>query len=49
VAHSKVANEENGHRTCMVAANILNKQSMSADKRWSYNFIVDRRTNNLLP
>jgi len=32
-----------------VVANVLNKQSQSADKRWSSSLGVERRTNNSSP
>jgi hypothetical protein len=35
MAHPKVGDGEDGLQLCRVAANILNKQSQTAEKLWS--------------
>jgi hypothetical protein len=35
MAHPRVADEGDGHQIWRVAANVLNKQSWTADKGWS--------------
>jgi hypothetical protein len=46
MARPQVADEGDGLQICRVAANILNKQSRTADKRWCSSLGVGRRANN---
>jgi hypothetical protein len=48
MAHPQVA-DGYGLQIWKVAANILNKQSRTADKGWSYSLGVGRRANNSSP
>jgi hypothetical protein len=49
MAHPKVADGRDGLQILRVAATILNKQSRTADKRWSYRLGVGRGANNFSP
>jgi hypothetical protein len=49
MAGPRVADGGEGPQMCRVAANILNKQSQTADKWWSYSLGVDRGANNSSP
>jgi hypothetical protein len=49
MARPQVADGGNGLQIWRVAANILNKQSRTADKGWSSSFWVGREANNSSP
>jgi hypothetical protein len=49
MARPQVADGGDALRVWREAANILNKQSRTADKRWSSNLGVGRRANNSSP
>jgi hypothetical protein len=46
IVHPRVADGGNGLQIWRVAANILNKQSRTADRGWSLSFVVGRSANN---
>jgi hypothetical protein len=46
MARPQVADGGDGFQIWRVAANILNTQSLSANKRWSSSMGVERGTNN---
>jgi hypothetical protein len=46
MAHAQVADVGDGVKIWRVAANILNKQSRTADKGWSSSLGVGREANN---
>jgi hypothetical protein len=46
MARPQVADAGDGLQIWRVAANILNKQSLTADKGWSSNLVVGRRAKN---
>jgi hypothetical protein len=46
MARPRVADREHGLQICWVAANILNKQSWTAEKGWSFSLGVEREVNN---
>jgi hypothetical protein len=49
MARPQVADGGDGHQIWRVAANILNKQSRTANRGWSSGLGVGRGTNNSLP
>jgi hypothetical protein len=49
MARPRVADGEDGLQVWRVAENILNKQSRTADKRWSSSLWVGREANNSSP
>jgi hypothetical protein len=49
MARPQVANGGDGLQIWRIAANILNKQSLIADKGWSFSLGVGHRANNSPP
>jgi hypothetical protein len=49
MARPQVADGEDGLQICRLTANILNKQSRTADKGWPSSLGVERGTNNSSP
>ena len=47
MAHPQLAGAGDGLHLCRVAANILNKQSRTENKGWSFSLEVDRGVNSL--
>jgi hypothetical protein len=49
MAGPRVADKRDGLQIWRVAANILNKQSRTAESGWSSSLVVGRRSNNPTP